>query len=197
MKFCVALVFVGSARALSSSTQCLSRRAWVASSLAGAAATRVNARPEQLTGIGLETPAVRDTDQPFRSLDTGVKYQVLKPGSGSDVVAPSSTVDLQCTGRLLNLNGVKFYSTLENADASALGGPEPLRVTLGANQLLPGLEDGLVGARKNEIRRIVVPASRGYDAAGSLEPQPTTVLGPSLCLSLPHMPQVATPSTPS
>mmetsp|Transcript_32214 Transcript_32214/g.102682 ORF Transcript_32214/g.102682 Transcript_32214/m.102682 type:complete len:202 (+) Transcript_32214:3209-3814(+) len=129
-------------------------------------------RQEDLTALGLETPALKESDAPFAELATGVKVKTLRPGAG-DAVTPTSTVSLECTGRFLNLNGVKFYSTLDNPDATALGGPEPLKVQLGAGQLIPGLEDGILGARKNEIRRIIVPASRGYDLASNLEPRPT------------------------
>lgn len=108
-----------------------------------------------LEPIGLETPG--DT---FETLSTGVKVKTMKQGVGEDLVSPKSTVLLQIKGRLLNLNGVKFYDT------------DGLVVTLGSGQVIPGLEDGIVGMKKNEIRRILVPANRGYRENEQVEPWP-------------------------
>lgn len=125
---------------------------------------------KSLEPIGLQTPG----GDGFLSLPSGVKVKEMKSGaSDGPSITADSTIFIQVTGRLLNLNGVKFYSTLENDDAKQLGGPEPLVVTLGTKQLIPGLEDGLIGAKKNDIRRIIVPESRGYSSDDLLEPRPT------------------------
>ena len=79
---------------------------------------------------------------------------------------------LQCSGRLLNLNGVVFYNTKNNNPDGF--GAIPLTVDLGKGQMLPGLEQGLVGMKKGGIRRIIVPQSLAYNQFPGLEPIPMT-----------------------
>ena len=95
-----------------------------------------------------------------------------------DAVGARSTVAVECTGRLLNLNGERFYATADLPGARDLGGAE-LVLRLGRGEVVPGLEVGLQGARPNEIRRIVVPGgSASYDPRNdAMEPRPPTVDG--------------------
>ena len=53
-----------------------------------------------------------------------------------------------------NLNEVRFYST--NDGGAVLGEPEPIILDMSSSNVVPGLKDGLVGAKKGEIRRIIV-----------------------------------------
>ncbi|KAJ8609899.1 hypothetical protein CTAYLR_005555 [Chrysophaeum taylorii] len=114
----------------------------------------------QLEELGMQTPG---GEAPFETLETGVKIKTLRVGDGP-VVRADSTVALRVTGRLLNLNGVKFYATGDDL-------LEELRV--GVQDLVPGLAEGIVGARRGEIRRVVVPAARGYSDPPLREPLPT------------------------
>lgn len=77
---------------------------------------------------------------------------------------------IQCTGRLLNLNGVIFYSTKTNNPDGF--GPIPLTVNLGRGEVIPGLESGLVGMKKGGIRRLIIPADLAYSKFPELEPKP-------------------------
>ena len=85
-------------------------------------------------------------------------------------MGPASKVDIQCSGRLLNLNGVVFYNTKTNNPDGF--GAIPLTIELGKGNVLPGLEAGLVGMRKGGIRRIIVPQELAYNAFPDLEPKP-------------------------
>ena len=60
------------------------------------------------------------------------------------------------------------------AGADALGGAE-LVLPLGGGQVVPGLVAGLQGAKKNEIRRLVIPSELGYSESVALEPRPPTL----------------------
>lgn len=111
----------------------------------------------ELESIGLQTPG-----DAFDELASGVKVKTMRSGEGTAVVREDSVLLLEITGRLLNLNGVQFYSTTQL---------EPLRVQM--NDLVPGLEAGLVGAKTKEIRRIIVPARQGYGDTSLKEPRPT------------------------
>ena len=136
------------------------------------------ARDEQLTRIGQEAPLPGNPDDvPFTELRSGVKVKTLRPGLGDATVRKDSTVFVEATGRLLNLNGVTFYSTKKIAGADSLGGAE-LKLALGTGGVVPGLEDGLLGAKKNEIRRIIVPSTVGYSedpAKADMEPNPPSI----------------------
>ena len=85
---------------------------------------------------------------------------------------------LQIVGRLLNLNGIKFYSTKEIKDE--FGDAPALRWTIGQGQALPGLEEGMMGMRKGSLRKIIVPPAMGYAAGPNLLPQPSAAGRPSL-----------------
>lgn len=102
------LTTTGAVRALSS-TSLLGRRAWLTSVVVvaptAAFANDVPPRQEDLTKIGLETPKRSEADISFQELQSGVKYQTLKEGTGSEKVSSSSTVFVECVGRMLNLNG--------------------------------------------------------------------------------------------
>ena len=55
-------------------------------------------------------------------------------------------------------------------------GAIPLSLELGKGTVLPGLETGLVGMKKNGIRRIIVPQDLAYSKFPDLEPKPTSVV---------------------
>jgi FKBP-type peptidyl-prolyl cis-trans isomerase 2 len=59
-------------------------------------------------------------------------------------------------------------------------GAVPLSIPLGKGVALPGLEEGIVGMRKGEIRRIIVPSELGYSKYPGLEPIPMNNLGTRL-----------------
>uniref|UniRef100_A0A6S9GUW9 peptidylprolyl isomerase n=1 Tax=Heterosigma akashiwo TaxID=2829 RepID=A0A6S9GUW9_HETAK len=134
---------------------------------------------KEMESVSTQTPSPSSAnapfpDVPFTELPSGVKYKEFRAGAGAEV-APGSRVSIQITGRLLNLNGVKFYSTKDNI-VDELAGPEPLIFTAGKGQLIPGLEEGILGMKKGGVRRIVVPAKLGYAAGPTLQPQPTKQL---------------------
>ena len=72
---------------------------------------------------------------------------------------------------------MSFYSTKNLPGAKELGGTETV-LRLGQGAVVPGLENGLFGARKNEIRRIIVPSALGYSedpSKADMEPKPPSV----------------------
>ena len=118
-------------------------------------------------------PSGDETSQ-FTTLANGVKIKDFSVGTGSDAVGSGSRVSIQCSGRLLNLNGVVFYNTKNNNPDGF--GAVPLTVTLGKGEAIPGLEAGIVGMRKNGIRRIIIPADLAYSKYPDLEPKPMSDL---------------------
>jgi FKBP-type peptidyl-prolyl cis-trans isomerase len=55
-------------------------------------------------------------------------------------------------------------------------GPGPITVTLGAGQVIPGFEQGIVGMRVGGRRRITIPSSLAYGSAGRGSIPPNTPL---------------------
>ena len=128
-------------------------------------------KPQEFTNMGTQAPPP-EGESSFVVLENGVKYKDFRAGTGDEVVTSGSKVFIQCTGRLLNLNGVVFYSTKANNNIDGFG-PEPLVFTIGRGEALPGLESAMMGMKKNSIRRIIVPPNLGYDMnAPNLEPKP-------------------------
>jgi FKBP-type peptidyl-prolyl cis-trans isomerase len=157
-----------------------SRRSFVATLTGSAAAIVVTvasrpeqalAQPSEFTNIGTQAPVPtgQEGETAFTTLDNGVKIKEFKEGSG-ETVRPGARVSIQCNGRLLNLNGVPFYNTKNNNPDGF--GAVPLTFTLGKGEALPGLEAGILGMKKNGIRRIIIPADLAYSKFPDLEPQP-------------------------
>jgi FKBP-type peptidyl-prolyl cis-trans isomerase FkpA len=133
------------------------------------------AQPQEFANVGTQAPPpAGEEDRPFVTLANGVKVKDFKEGIGTETVNGGSRVFIKCTGRLLNLNGVIFYSTKNNNPDGF--GPEPLVFTLGKGEALPGLESGLMGMKKDGIRRIIVPAELAYSKYPQLEPKPMSAL---------------------
>mmetsp|Transcript_6200 Transcript_6200/g.7852 ORF Transcript_6200/g.7852 Transcript_6200/m.7852 type:complete len:217 (-) Transcript_6200:29-679(-) len=129
-------------------------------------------KPKEFVDVGTQAPPP-DGESAFTTLDNGVKIKDFRVGSGDDIVQGNSqNVMIQCTGRLLNLNGVIFYSTKNNNPDGF--GPVPLSLNFGKGEVLPGLESGIIGMKKGAIRRIIVPADLAYSKYPELEPKPTS-----------------------
>ncbi len=126
-------------------------------------------KPKEFIDVGTQAPAP-EGEAPFVELSNGVKVKDFRRGSGEDVVKADSSVQIQCSGKLLNLNGVSFYNTKNNNPDGF--GAIPLSINLGKGEALPGLESGIVGMRKGGIRRIIVPQELAYSKFPELEPRP-------------------------
>lgn len=91
--------------------------------------------------------------------DEGVwEKKTLKEGSGAGA-EKGNKVLVHYTGTLLN--GLKFDSSKDRN--------EPFEVTLGAGGVIKGWEEGLVGIKAGETRRLWIPPALGYGDQGSGE----------------------------
>jgi peptidylprolyl isomerase len=86
---------------------------------------------------------------------SGLRYQDLAPGSGPAAQA-GSTVAVNYTGWLTN--GREFDSSR---------GHGPYQLTIGNHEVIEGWEEGLTGMRVGGRRKLVLPPSLAYGAAGS------------------------------
>ena len=101
------------------------------------------------------TPAITGTPV---TLAGGLKYVDIKVGTGPAAKA-SSTVSVEYTGWLA--------STCQKFDSSWDRSGQALPVTLGKGQVIKGWDEGLVGMKAGGIRRLYIPPSLAYGAAGS------------------------------
>ncbi len=90
---------------------------------------------------------------------TALRIEDLKEGSGPQAIT-SNTVRVQYIGRLVD--GKQF-------DTSCQPGRSPFEFTLGAGQVIPGWESGIVGMRVGGQRRLIIPANLAY---GERSPSP-------------------------
>ena len=87
---------------------------------------------------------------------SGLQYEDLVPGSG-DSPKPGKKVTVHYTGWLID--GTKFDSSLDKN--------EPFTFVIGAGQVIPGWDEGVMSMKIGGKRKLVVPAALGYGAAGA------------------------------
>jgi len=96
--------------------------------------------------------------------DSGtIQTQDLVVGTGA-TAAVGNVVTVNYTGMFTN--GTVFDSSV---------GRTPIQFQLGAGQVIPGFEQGIVGMKVGGKRRITIPPSLGYGSAG----RPPTIPGNS------------------
>ena len=96
-----------------------------------------------------------------------VKIEAPTPGTG-DEAKTGDTVTVHYTGTLTD--GKKFDSSRDRG--------EPFDVTLGQKRVIAGWEEGLLGMKVGETRRLTIPPDLGYGArgAGNVIPPNATVV---------------------
>jgi peptidylprolyl isomerase len=85
---------------------------------------------------------------------------ILKPGHGKAAVI-GSKVGVYYTGTFLN--GVKFDSSYDHKQN---GKPFELPITIGEHKVVPGFEQGCIGLKVGEKRKVVIPYQLGYGENG-------------------------------
>lgn len=87
---------------------------------------------------------------------SGLKYQVLKAGTGA-VAKAGQTVSVHYTGWLTN--GKKFDSSVDRG--------QPFQFALGGGQVIRGWDEGVAGMKVGEKRKLTIPSDLGYGANGA------------------------------
>lgn len=93
-----------------------------------------------------------------KSNATQLKIEVLKEGSGREAKA-GDTVRVHYTGTLAD--GQKFDSSVDRG--------QPFSFALGAGQVIAGWDQGLLGMKVGEKRRLTIPSALGYGSRGAGE----------------------------
>lgn len=87
---------------------------------------------------------------------SGLTYWVLREGDGP-VAEQGQTASVHYTGWLAD--GTRFDSSRERGT--------PLQVQVGAGRVIRGWDEALSTMRVGEVRRLQIPSSLGYGAAGA------------------------------
>lgn len=159
------------------SSHALGRRAFVSGTVVASFQSSIGAaHAEACVGrceSDFKSVATQTGGDDFFSLGSdGLKYKDVRTGTGQ-AAAVGDTVSIQFSGRCLNLNGKKFISTQDAAALSTgLAVSEPFTFKIGADGVIPGLSQAVVGMAKDGYRRVVVPQVLGYDSAMTLQPIP-------------------------
>mmetsp|Transcript_49414 Transcript_49414/g.92622 ORF Transcript_49414/g.92622 Transcript_49414/m.92622 type:complete len:116 (-) Transcript_49414:242-589(-) len=85
------------------------------------------------------------------------QYEILKPGTGKAIEAGSSPT-VHATG-VVQQTGQKFWSTKDP-------GQKPFSYEAGRGKVIKGWDQGCLGMKEGEERKLVIPADEGYGAGG-------------------------------
>jgi len=95
---------------------------------------------------------------------TQLQGEDLKVGTGSAVVKVGDTITVHYTGSFLD--GKVFDSSVARG--------QPFTVVIGAQQVIPGFEQGVIGMKVGGQRRILIPSELAYGAQGQGSIPPNT-----------------------
>eukprot|EP00392_Amoebophrya_sp_AT5.2_P006859 g6871.t1 len=84
-------------------------------------------------------------------------YEVLRSGNGA-AVAKGAEVTVHATG-VVKETGKKFWSTKDP-------GQQPFTYQAGVGKVITGWDQGLLGMKIAEERKLTIPAHEGYGAGG-------------------------------
>lgn len=85
-----------------------------------------------------------------------MKVETIKQGQGTEAKT-GDTVTVNYVGTLEN--GTKFDSSLDRN--------EPFSFTLGQNRVIQGWEQGVLGMKVGETRKLTIPPELGYGSSGA------------------------------
>lgn len=114
----------------------------------------VNKPQENNQDIEIEVEEVENISK-INNMDE-LKIEILKEGTGEEA-KNNDLVSVHYTGTLLD--GTKFDSSLDRGS--------PFEFVLGAGSVIQGWEQGVLGMKVGEKRKLVIPPHLGYGASGS------------------------------
>jgi peptidyl-prolyl cis-trans isomerase A (cyclophilin A) len=88
--------------------------------------------------------------------DSGLFYEITEKGSGSKPTK-GQTVSVHYAGYLLN--GQKFDSSFDRN--------QPIQIPIGAGQVIPGWDEGIMLLNEGDKARLIIPPHLGYGSAGA------------------------------
>ncbi|WP_298316465.1 YceI family protein [uncultured Aquimarina sp.] len=101
----------------------------------------------------------------FTSTASGLQYKIVKSGSGPAVVKGQEVLIHETTKYT---NDFIVYTSRDRA--------EPLKILVGGNQVIDGVDEGLLGMQKGEIKKLIVPPSLSKRMGEMTFPHPDSTL---------------------
>jgi hypothetical protein len=101
------------------------------------------------------SPNIPVVSGPVTTTSSGLLIIEVKPGTGTEA-KQGSMVSVHYTGYLTD--GTKFDSSI---------GGDPIVFPLGTGSVIEGWDEGLLGMKVGEKRRLIIPPSLGYGAQGA------------------------------
>lgn len=98
-----------------------------------------------------------ETNSANTNNESKMKIEILKQGTGTEAKS-GDVLTVNYTGTLTD--GTKFDSSLNP-------GREPFVFTVGAGQVIKGWDEGLIGMKVGEQRKLTLPPEMGYGASGA------------------------------
>jgi peptidylprolyl isomerase len=124
---------------------------------ANAAETTAGSGSQTASTAATPTSAKPTVEVPKTPAPTELVREDLTPGTGKEATA----------GSLVSVNYVGVaYSTGKEFDSS-WSRNQPIELVLGAGQVIKGWDEGLVGMKEGGRRKLIIPASMAYGAAGN------------------------------
>jgi FKBP-type peptidyl-prolyl cis-trans isomerase len=90
------------------------------------------------------------------SVNTSINTNNMEPSNTGKTAAAGNTVYVHYVGTLQD--GTKFDSSYDRG--------QPLAFKLGANQVIKGWDEGIVGMKVGEKKKLVIPPLKAYGAQG-------------------------------
>ena len=115
-----------------------------------------NTGPAQLaTAFILKTSAVHRNEK-WKTMSRGLKIRDIVYGTGVEAKT-GSKLKIRYVGKLQNRDGTIFDMNVSKG----------MRIQLGLQKAIDGLEFGLIGTRQGAVREILVPSVMGYGSKGA------------------------------
>jgi peptidylprolyl isomerase len=113
-----------------------------------------------------EVNSEEENKEEVKNENQKLEIEVLKEGTGEEA-KNNNKVTVHYTGTLEN--GTKFDSSLDRG--------EPFVFTLGVGQVIKGWDQGVLGMKVGEKRKLTIPSELGYGSrgAGSIPPNATLI----------------------
>jgi len=105
--------------------------------------------------FSLSLMACSSDDNNVTVTDEGLQIEILEEGTG-DAAAKMDNIRVHYTGTLED--GTKFDSSLDRG--------QPFPFTLGGGQVIRGWDEGLIGMKVGEKRKLTIPAPLAYGERG-------------------------------
>ncbi|RJP68137.1 MAG: hypothetical protein C4539_09555 [Ignavibacteriales bacterium] len=101
----------------------------------------------------------------FIQSSTGLKYKVLKEGRGEPVKVGQ---EILIHEKMLYMNDSLLFNSRNL--------PHPVKVLIGGNQVIKGIDEALPGMKKGEIKKLIIPPHLSKRIGTQTFPHPDSTL---------------------